>query len=492
MVQHLSETSKVGWNFDNSYARLPDIMLSKLLPIPVKNPKPIILNEELSKELGLNFSNLSEESIASIFSGNVLPVGSEPIAQAYAGHQFGHFTMLGDGRAIVVGEHITPDNKQVDIQYKGSGQTPYSRGADGRAALGPMLREYIISEAVHALSIPTTRSLAVVTTGENIFREIPLPGAILTRVAASHLRIGTFQYVASTGDLKTLKTLVDYAINRHYPDLKNGNNLPLNLLKAVMERQIELVINWMRVGFIHGVMNTDNTTVSGETIDYGPCAFMDQYNINTVFSSIDVQGRYSFGNQPSIIHWNLIRFAEALVPLINDNQEKAVLEVSEVLKSFSEIYNNGWIKMMKAKLGFYEDRDGDEILINDLLSWMQLHKADYTNTFCKLMGKGFANDKVFENEDFLKWYQRWIQRIKQNEKSEKNSQQLMQKTNPVIIPRNYIVEEALFDATNKNDLSKLKRLIRAMESPYKNHPDQIMFQATPEPSEKIYQTFCGT
>ena len=492
MVQHLSETSKVGWNFDNSYARLPDIMLSKLLPIPVKNPKPIILNEELSKELGLNFSNLSEESIALIFSGNVLPVGSEPIAQAYAGHQFGHFTMLGDGRAIVVGEHITPDNKQVDIQYKGSGQTPYSRGADGRAALGPMLREYIISEAVHALSIPTTRSLAVVTTGENIFREIPLPGAILTRVAASHLRIGTFQYVASTGDLKTLKTLVDYAINRHYPDLKNGDNLPLNLLKAVMERQIELVINWMRVGFIHGVMNTDNTTVSGETIDYGPCAFMDQYNINTVFSSIDVQGRYSFGNQPSIIHWNLIRFAEALVPLINDNQEKAVLEVSEVLKSFSEIYNNGWIKMMKAKLGFYEDRDGDEILINDLLSWMQLHKADYTNTFCKLMGKGFANDKVFENEDFLKWYQRWIQRIKQNEKSEKNSQQLMQKTNPVIIPRNYIVEEALFDATNKNDLSKLKRLIRAMESPYKNHPDQIMFQATPEPSEKIYQTFCGT
>ena len=492
MVQHLSETSKVGWNFDNSYARLPDIMLSKLLPIPVKNPKPIILNEELSKELGLNFSNLSEESIASIFSGNVLPVGSEPIAQAYAGHQFGHFTMLGDGRAIVVGEHITPDNKQVDIQYKGSGQTPYSRGADGRAALGPMLREYIISEAVHALSIPTTRSLAVVTTGENIFREVPLPGAILTRVAASHLRIGTFQYVASTGDLKTLKTLVDYAINRHYPDLKNGDNLPLNLLKAVMERQIELVINWMRVGFIHGVMNTDNTTVSGETIDYGPCAFMDQYNINTVFSSIDVQGRYSFGNQPSIIHWNLIRFAEALVPLINDNQEKAVLEVSEVLKSFSEIYNKGWIKMMKAKLGFYEDRDGDEILINDLLSWMQLHKADYTNTFCKLMGKGFANGKVFENEDFLKWYQRWIQRIKQNEKSEKNSQQLMQKTNPVIIPRNYIVEEALFDATNKNDLSKLKRLIRAMESPYKNHPDQIMFQATPEPSEKIYQTFCGT
>ena len=492
MVQHLSETSKVGWNFDNSYARLPDIMLSKLLPIPVKNPKPIILNEELSKELGLNFSNLSEESIASIFSGNVLPVGSEPIAQAYAGHQFGHFTMLGDGRAIVVGEHITPDNKQVDIQYKGSGQTPYSRGADGRAALGPMLREYIISEAVHALSIPTTRSLAVVTTGENIFREVPLPGAILTRVAASHLRIGTFQYVASTGDLKTLKTLVDYAINRHYPDLKNGDNLPLNLLKAVMERQIELVINWMRVGFIHGVMNTDNTTVSGETIDYGPCAFMDQYNINTVFSSIDVQGRYSFGNQPSIIHWNLIRFAEALVPLINDNQEKAVLEVSEVLKSFSEIYNNGWIKMMKAKLGFYEDRDGDEVLINDLLSWMQLHKADYTNTFCKLMGKGFANGKVFENEDFLKWYQRWIQRIKQNEKSEKNSQQLMQKTNPVIIPRNYIVEEALFDATNKNDLSKLKRLIRAMESPYKNHPDQIMFQATPEPSEKIYQTFCGT
>ena len=300
MGETILEISKIGWRFDNSYARLPKMMLSRLAPVPVQMPKLIIRNHSLSEELGLDFSVLADEHVASMFAGNLLPQGSEPIAQAYAGHQFGHFTMLGDGRAIVIGEHLTPDNKRVDIQFKGSGRTPYARGGDGRAALGPMLREYIISEAMHALGIPTTRSLAVVKTGENVHREIPLPGAILTRVADSHIRVGTFQYVAMRGDEQLLRDLVHYAINRHYPNLKGTNNSALSLLKAVMEKQTELIANWMRVGFIHGVMNTDNMTISGETIDYGPCAFMDTYNPKTVFSSIDHHGRYSYVNQPVI------------------------------------------------------------------------------------------------------------------------------------------------------------------------------------------------
>ena len=294
MNKTILEISKVGWRFDNTYARLPEMMLSRLDPIPVKAPKLIIVNNALAKELGLDFSIIADEHIVSMFAGNSLPQGSESIAQAYAGHQFGHFTMLGDGRAIVIGEHITQNNKRVDIQFKGSGRTPYSREADGRAALGPMLREYIISEAMHALGIPTTRSLAVVTTGENVIRETSLPGAILTRVAASHIRVGTFQYIAMRGDVKALKALVHYAIDRHYPNLKDTSNPALTLLKVVMKKQTELVTNWMRVGFIHGVMNTDNVTISGETIDYGPCAFMDTYNPETVFSSIDHYGRYAY------------------------------------------------------------------------------------------------------------------------------------------------------------------------------------------------------
>ena len=344
MNKIISEISKIGWHFDNSYSKLPNTMLSKLLPVPVKAPKLAILNHSLSKELGLNFSNTNDENLALMFAGNLLPEGSDTIAQAYAGHQFGHFTMLGDGRAIVIGEHISKNNKRFDIQFKGSGKTPFSRNGDGRAALGPMLREYIISEAMHGLNIPTTRSLAVVKTGEDVIRETPLPGAILTRVAASHIRVGTFQYMTATEDEKNLKTLADYTIDRHYPNIKNSNTAALDLLKIVIEKQTKLVTDWMRVGFIHGVMNTDNMTISGETIDYGPCAFMDAYDPETVFSSIDQHGRYAYFNQPGITKWNLARFAETLIPLINDNKDKAIEIATETINSFAELYKKNGFK----------------------------------------------------------------------------------------------------------------------------------------------------
>ena len=492
MNKIVSEISKIGWHFDNSYARLSETMLSRLAPIPVQKPKLIILNHTLSKELGLDFSTLGDEHIASIFAGNLLPNGSEPIAQAYAGHQFGYFTMLGDGRAIVMGEHITPDNKRVDIQFKGSGQTPYARGADGRAALGPMLREYIISEAMNALSIPTTRSLAVVTTGENVVRETPLLGAILTRVASSHIRVGTFQYVAMSGDLQTLKVLVDYAIDRHYSNLKGEKNPALALLKVVMEKQIKLIINWMRVGFIHGVMNTDNTAISGETIDYGPCAFMDTYDPQTVFSSIDHYGRYAYANQPAIAHWNLSRFAETLLPLIHDKKNKAIKIAEENINSFSAVYKKHWLEMMRKKLGLFKEENQDETLITALLSLMQKNKADYTNTFLSLMKEKTSNDELFQDSAFLDWYKQWQKRLKQNKKPVELSLNLMKKNNPLIIPRNHKVEEALEAASINGDLQPMFDLNEVLKKPYNNQPEISAYQNLPKPSGQVYKTFCGT
>ena len=492
MSKIISEISKIGWRFDNSYARLPDIMLSRLAPISVKIPKLIILNNKLSEELGLNFSNISNEHIALLFSGNILPKGSETIAQAYAGHQFGHFTILGDGRAIVIGEHLTPDNKRFDIQFKGSGRTPYSRDGDGRAALGPMLREYIISESMHELNIPTTRSLAVVKTGENVIRETPLPGAILTRVAASHLRVGTFQYVSLNNDIKTLKVLVDYAIDRHYPKSKETKNPALTLLKNVMEKQIELVTNWMRVGFIHGVMNTDNMTISGETIDYGPCAFMDTYNPETVFSSIDLQGRYAYFNQPGITKWNLLRFAETLLPLIHNEHDRAIKIAEETVNSFGEIYKKHWIKMMRNKIGLFGEEAEDENLISSLLSWMHKNKADYTNTFCSLTKEKIPNEKLFQNVTFINWYKSWQKRLEKNKKSIELSLSLMRSNNPQIIPRNHKVEEALDAASAKNNLTPFNNLLKVLSKPYDECSGIAVYQTPPAPSEHIYQTFCGT
>ena len=491
MNKSISHIDKIGWHFDNTYSRLPKVMSSQLTPIPVENPKLTIFNHGFSKELGLDFSSLNNNQIASIFSGNLLPKESKCIAQAYAGHQFGYFTMLGDGRAILIGEHLSKNNKRFDIQFKGSGKTPYSRIADGRAALGPMLREYIVSEAMLSLGIPTTRSLAVVKTGENVIRETPLPGAILTRVAASHIRVGTFQYVTATEDEKNLKTLFDYTIDRHYPKIKDSKTPAIDLLKIVMEKQIKLVVDWMRVGFIHGVMNTDNMAISGETIDYGPCAFMEAYDPETVFSSIDHNGRYAYFNQPGITKWNLARFAETLLPLIDKNKDKAIKIVTEIINNFGEIYKKNWLEMMRKKLGLIEKKNNDEKLINDLLSLLHEQKADYTNTFCSLMNEDVQNDKIFNNKEFIDWHQKWKERLAKNNNSTKESFKLMRSVNPIVIPRNHKVEEVL-EAANKDDLNPFHDFLKVLKKPYENQIKNNNYQSPAPPNEKKYQTFCGT
>ena len=491
MNKSISHIDKIGWHFDNTYSRLPKVMSSQLTPIPVENPKLTIFNHGFSKELGLDFSSLNNNQIASIFSGNLLPKESKCIAQAYAGHQFGYFTMLGDGRAILIGEHLSKNNKRFDIQFKGSGKTPYSRNGDGRAALGPMLREYIVSEAMHSLGIPTTRSLAVVKTGENVIRETPLPGAILTRVAASHIRVGTFQYVTATEDEKNLKTLFDYTIDRHYPKIKDSKTPAIDLLKIVMEKQIKLVVDWMRVGFIHGVMNTDNMAISGETIDYGPCAFMDAYDPETVFSSIDHNGRYAYFNQPGITKWNLARFAETLLPLIDKNKDKAIKIATEIINNFGEIYKKNWLEMMKKKLGLIGEKDNNEKLIYDLLSLLHEQKADYTNTFCSLMNEDVQNDKIFNNKEFIDWHQKWKECLAKNNNSTEESLKLMRSVNPIVIPRNHKVEEVL-EAANKDDLNPFHDFLKVLAKPYENQIKNNNYQSPAPPSEKKYQTFCGT
>jgi len=487
----MSNNNKIGWRFDNTYSKLPSSMLAKLPPTPVKDPELVILNHSLSKMLGLDFTNLSNKNLASIFSGNLLPKGSDTIAQAYAGHQFGHFTLLGDGRAIVIGEHVSKDNKRFDIQFKGSGKTPYSRDGDGRAALGPMLREYIISEGMFGLGIPTTRSLAVVKTGEKVIRETPLDGAILTRIAESHIRVGTFQYAVVAEDKKNLKILFDYTIDRHYPHIKNSKTPAIDLLKIVIDKQIKLVVDWMRVGFIHGVMNTDNMAISGETIDYGPCAFMDTYDPETVFSSIDQYGRYAFFNQPGIAKWNLARFAECLVPLISEDKNTGVQIATEIVNSFSEIYQKNWFEMMRKKLGLLGEDANDEKLVIDLLNWMHKKKADYTNTFCFLMNPNFKDKKIYNDESFLYWKKQWQDRLKINGNSSEESLKLMRSSNPLIIPRNHKVEEAL-DSANNGDLNPTKNLLKILEKPYEDKKEINEYQSSEPPSNKIYKTFCGT
>ncbi|MBP9727071.1 MAG: YdiU family protein [Gammaproteobacteria bacterium] len=479
---------KISWNFDNTYSCLPEIMFSRLAPGLVHSPKIIVLNNRLVDNLGLKFFDSSEKEMAALFSGNILPVGAAPIAQAYAGHQYGHLTMLGDGRAIVLGEHIRPDHQRVDIQLKGSGRTPYSRQGDGRAALSPMLREYVISEAMYALGIPTTRSLAVVATGEDVFRNTSQPGAILTRVASSHIRVGTFEYIATLGNAEILKKMVNYTIDRHYPYLKEVKNPALELLKAVIEKQIILITHWMRVGFIHGVMNTDNMTISGETIDYGPCAFMDAYDPKTVFSSIDRYGRYAFGNQPEIAQWNLTRFAEALLPLLHESQETAIQIAEDVLGDFSGTYQKHWLAMMRNKLGLFKQENEDDMLINDLLFWMQENKADYTNTFRALTSKNFPN----QDEKFKLWHQRWQVRLSRNACALESSVELMRANNPAVIPRNHKVEEALKAASEQGDLTLLNRLLEVLSTPYEDFRSDDMSYQTPLEAGCVYKTFCGT
>ena len=487
----MSYNNKIGWRFDNTYSKLPEYFISNTSPIPVKSPELIILNDNLAKELGLNFSLIDKKDLSKLFSGNSLPEGSKAISQAYAGHQFGHFTMLGDGRAVLMGEHISKNNERFDIQFKGSGKTPFSRNGDGRAALGPMLREYIISEAMHALNIPTTRSLAVVKTGEDVMRENTLQGAILTRVASSHLRVGTFQFIAARKSENELKTLINYTINRHYPNIKQSKNQALEFLKVMIKQQTNLVINWMRVGFIHGVMNTDNMAISGETIDYGPCAFMDTYDPQTVFSSIDQFGRYSYSNQPNITKWNLARFAECLIPLIDPNKDKAIEIATETINNFDKNYEIKWINMMRDKLGLFGQDPKDLVLILDLLTWMHKKKADYTNTFCVLMNENVQKNKIYEDENFIIWKKRWEERLKLNNNNPEKFLKLMRSVNPLIIPRNHKVEEAL-EAANNNDLSPLIKLIKILEKPYDKQQENIDYQSPAPLGNKKYQTFCGT
>ena len=479
----------IGWHFDNTYSKLSNTFKEEVKPTPVHNPELVVLNDQLAKDLNLDFSKIEKKDLSQIFSGNTLPKGSATIAQAYAGHQFGHFTMLGDGRAVLLGEHLVNNTTRFDIQFKGSGRTSFSRSGDGRAVLGPMLREYIISEVIHALKIPTTRSLAVVKTGEKIVRENLLPGAILTRVASSHIRVGTFQYIAAKQNIDDLNTLVEYTINRHYPEIQSSKNKALDLLNLVMERQCKLVVNWMRVGFIHGVMNTDNMAISGETIDYGPCAFMDHYNPKTVFSSIDQLGRYSFSNQPPITKWNLSRFAECLIPLIDKSEDKAIQLATEIIDNFQNIYEEKWLNMMRDKLGLFGKSKDDKKLIDDLLSWMEKNKADYTNTFCYLMNIKIGNNSLYNDKDFINWSNEWQNRISINDNSKEKSLELMKETNPVIIPRNHKVEEAL-KAANEDNLEVMNKMLSKFDNPYDEQKDIEDYQL---PSlDDNYQTFCGT
>ena len=479
----------IGWHFDNTYSKLSNTFKENIKPTPVHDPELVILNEELASTLNLDFSKTDKKKLAEIFSGNSIPEETNTIAQAYAGHQFGHFTMLGDGRAVLLGEHLVNNDNRFDIQFKGSGRTSFSRGGDGRAALGPMLREYIISEAIHSLNIPTTRSLAVVKTGEKVVRENLLQGAILTRVASSHLRVGTFQYIAATQNIENLNTLVDYTINRHYPEIKTSNSKALDLLNLVMEKQCQLVINWMRVGFIHGVMNTDNMAISGETIDYGPCAFMDHYDPKTVFSSIDKFGRYAFSNQPPITKWNLARFAECLIPLIDKNEDTAIKLATDLIDNFQNIYEDKWLNMMRDKLGLFGEDKNDKKLINDLFNWMEKNKADYTNTFCNLMD--INADEIYKNNDFINWKNEWKKRSELNNSTKEKQSKLMKSNNPIVIPRNHKVEEALAEA-DKGSLDKMKKLLAILKNPYDNQ-NNIQEYQTPAPSNnEKYQTFCGT
>jgi len=481
----------IGWHFDNTYSKLPKSFLENIKPVPVKDPKLIILNKNLAEQLNLDFSKFSDTDLAQMFSGNSLPEGSETIAQAYAGHQFGHFTMLGDGRAVMLGEHLDKENKRFDIQFKGSGRTSFSRSGDGRAVLGPMLREYIISEAMHALNIPTTRSLAVVSTGEEVIREQMLPGAILTRVASSHIRVGTFQYIAATQNADDLKTLFNYTIDRHYPEIKDSKTKALDLLNLLMQKQCELVINWMRVGFIHGVMNTDNMTVSGETIDYGPCAFMDHYHPQTVFSSIDQNGRYSYNNQPRITKWNLARFAECIIPLIDQDEQKAISIATETINNFEKLYEEKWLNMMRDKLGLFGEDKDDKHLIFELLTWMENNKADFTNTFCNLMDIQSIKDPIYQNQEYLNWTAKWKKRLEKNNTEKEKYLELMRSVNPIFIPRNHKVEEALKDVS-ENKLETLNQLLEVIKYPYKDNGMLKDYQQPMSNENGEYKTFCGT
>lgn len=482
-----TDTQPKTWNFENTYRTLPDKYFSAQLPVPVQDPQLVVFNAELARELGLGFLIGADKQVAAFFSGNELPPGAEPIAQAYAGHQFGHFTILGDGRAVLLGEQMTPDHRRLDIQLKGSGPTPYSRRGDGRATLRAMLREYLMSEALHYLGIPTSRSLAVVRTGDPVYREVVQAGAVLTRVAASHIRVGTFEYAKQFCTPQEQQQLLDYVIARHYPSLTNAPNPALELLRAVMERQADLLAHWMRVGFIHGVMNTDNMSIAGETIDYGPCAFLNQYDLKTVFSSIDTAGRYAFGNQPAIAHWNLAVLAGALLPLINPDETQAIALAQGVLDEFANLFSRSWHNMMFRKLGIEQPVKSDADLVHELLNLMQEHQADYINTFLLLQTESDPEPSALSaSPAFQEWHRQWKARL-EDFGGFAAAVARMQPHNPVVIPRNHLVEAAL-DAADQGDMTPFNALLETLREPYKPQA----WQTVPADFDNGYRTFCGT
>jgi len=479
-----------GWRLENSYTALPEQFFTRINPTPVNDPQLLLFNTDLAKSLGIDLP-ADKELLAQIFSGNTLPKDVRAIAQAYAGHQFGHFSILGDGRAHLIGEQITSDGKRFDIQLKGSGLTPYSRGGDGRAAIGPMLREYLISEAMHALNIATTRSLALVSTGESVLRSSLLDGAILTRVASSHLRVGTFEYANATQGEEGLRQLADYAIARHYPELTEQENPYFEFLKAVIERQAKLVAAWMHIGFIHGVMNTDNMTISGETIDYGPCAFMDIFSMEAVFSSIDSHGRYKYGSQAHAAQWNLARLADSLLPLLHKDKEKAVKFAEAAIESYTKIFNHAWITGMRCKLGLFGEEADDASLAQNLLDWMQASKADYTRTFRDLTQENIPENKAYKTPAFQKWHMQWKARLTRNSKPLWDSCCLMRNSNPSIIPNNYYVEKVLLAGEGGN-LKPFLALLEALKNPFEETLSNEVYRDPFMQPNPNYQTFCGT
>jgi uncharacterized protein YdiU (UPF0061 family) len=482
-----------GWRFDNSYARLPEPLFAASPPVPVRSPAAVVVNEPLAAELGLDPTILRNVG-AGVFAGNEIPPGAEPIAQAYAGHQFGHFTNLGDGRAILLGEQIAPNSRRYDIQLKGAGRTRYSRGGDGRAAVGPMLREYIVSEGMHALGIPTTRSLAVATTGELVLRDAPLAGAVLTRVAASHIRVGTFQFAAAVEDDRLLPALLDHAIARHDPAAAEAADPAIAFFAGVVERQAALVARWMLVGFVHGVMNTDNMTVSGETIDYGPCAFLDTYDPAAVFSSIDHQGRYACANQPGIAHWNLARLGECLLPLVRGGEDESLEAVRGVLATFPERFDRHHLAGARAKLGLVTEEEADRELFAGLLRSMHEARADFTATFAGLtrMAESRAAPAGEAVAPELRaWQAGWLARLERQPGPPAEAAARMRRVNPVVIPRNHRVEEAL-SAAESGDFGPLHRLLAALRDPFVETSDNQRYRGGPPAGCGAYRTFCGT
>ena len=484
--------------FDNSYQNLPQDFFERINPVPVKDPQLIIFNNDLGKSLGID-QKINKKELANIFSGNEILKGSSPIALAYAGHQYGNFVnQLGDGRAVLLGEVSTPNQERFDMQLKGSGQTRFSRQGDGRSPLGPVIREYVVSEAMNALGIPSTRSLAAVTTGEKVFREVILPGGILTRIAKSHIRVGTFEYFAAQKNTENLKTLADYTIKRHFPSLKDAANPYLSLLEIVSDRQIELISKWMGVGFIHGVMNTDNTSIVGETIDYGPCAFMDEYNPSTVFSSIDAHGRYAFGNQPLIAQWNMACFANSLLGLIDKDTEKATDKAQKVINNFPNKMSEAMMSVMCKKIGLDSTKPNSKETLTKLLRIMLDNKSDYTLTFRYLSeiikGKrdSLFKQQFLEHNQISNWLKEWKELIKDQNLAKKEIALSIENSNPVFIPRNHLIERAIEAAVENNDFSEMKTLLTILSKPYEEQSKYGEYMKPPKPLEVVHQTFCGT